>query len=84
MTQEQLMEQAEFLRDQQREDGIVLFTGKYFSFCCDALMDQDYGRCPECMECCEAVAEVLEPERTPEELLATLNKARAEMKEMGL
>ena len=45
MNQEQLMEQAEFLRDQQKED---------------------------------------EPERTPEELLATLNKARAEMKEMGL
>lgn len=45
MNQEQLMEQAEFLRDQQRED---------------------------------------EPERTPEKLLEILNKARAEMKEIGL
>ncbi len=45
MNQVELMEKAEFVRDQQRED---------------------------------------EPERTPEELLTILNKAKAEMKEMGL
>lgn len=45
MNQEELMEKAEFLRDQQREDG---------------------------------------PERTPEELLVILNKARAEMRENGI
>lgn len=45
MNQEQLMEQAEFLRDQQRED---------------------------------------EPERTPEELLAVLDKELAYMKSKGL
>lgn len=82
MTQEQLMEQAEFLRDQQREE--VVFTGRYLSSCCGIIMDYDQDRCPWCGGDCVPKAELGEPERTPEELLTVLNKARAEMKEMGL
>jgi len=81
MTQEQLMEQAEFVRDQQREDGV--FTGRWISSCCGSLMDYTMGFCPECLENAEPKTEV-EEVLTPEQLLTILDKELADMKSKGV
>ncbi len=62
-TKEDLIEQAEIMRDneieneinQELEENAIMEEKEYVSNCCSAPVDEDYMICPACQEHCDVV-----------------------------